>query len=196
MVTNPDNVGGQFLQEAVNRLSLEVAKTSGSTITLTKADACAIGHAANLHINHGELCRDIAARQTFFCDFCGKDYSIAAYCCQKRREYMNEHGRAAPAGGDPVAFVEMVEDEWRLSVLKSAPRDSQTIMRHGAHLYLQPKDSAPAGSGEVLAKWVEGARDYATGGNVRPDDDDEDQEQWDRLTEAAAILRKLQQGAE
>ena len=46
-----------------------------------------------------------------------------------------------------------------------------------------------------LAQQIEGARDYATGGCVRPDDDDPDEQKWwDDLTRAAQILRALSRG--
>jgi hypothetical protein len=69
------------------------------------------------------------------------------YTAEQMRDYALATRPAAP-DGEPVAFVEMVEDEWRFNILASAGPSLRTQMRHGAHLFLAARLSPVALSSE------------------------------------------------
>ena len=181
-MTNPDNVGGLLPCPGCGKSDL---------------DHCPADFVAVNGLTRGMIVR---------CAWC---HFAAPEAAWNRRELC----RADPAGGDDYKAIEAALHDAKMTIetlragyarmaeaagcVEDCGKASAIVLAINAlRDQANRNDSAPAGSGEELAKWVEGARDYVTGGNVRPDDGDEDQEQWDRLTEAAALLRKLQQGAD
>jgi hypothetical protein len=105
--------------------------------------------------------------------------------------------RTVPSGGGSYYFAVRCRN-WDCPVQPETdefetPQDAIAAWnrRNGEHCRAASVDEDTS----WLAQQIEGARDYATGGCVRPDDDDPDEQKWwDDLTRAAQILRALSRG--